>query len=92
MSQSHSRQSSTLLARQRLAFDMIDRGDPTPDVLAVLCHIVEAEALSSVRAAILLMDAAGHCPICGSTGPSTADGDITMRSAASAMSVPPLIA
>jgi GAF domain-containing protein len=47
---------STLLARQRLAYDMIDRGDALADVLALLCHIVEAEAVSSVRAAILLVD------------------------------------
>ena len=34
-------------------------------------------------------EAAGYCPSCGSTGPSTACGDITTSSAASAMSVPP---
>jgi GAF domain-containing protein len=50
---------STLVARQRLAFDMIDRGESMTDVLTVLCHIVEAEAASTVRAAILVKD--GDC-------------------------------
>ena len=47
---------STLVARQRLALDMIDRGEPLFGTLTLLCHIVEAEARSLVRAAILLVD------------------------------------
>lgn len=46
----------SLLARQRLALDMIDRGAPLVETLTLLCHIVEAEAPSLVRAAILLVD------------------------------------
>jgi GAF domain-containing protein len=46
----------SLLARQRLALDMIDRGAPLADTLTLLCHIVEAEAQSLVRASILLVD------------------------------------
>ena len=42
--------------------------------------------------ATVMMDAAGHWPICGSTGPSTAFSSITISSAASASSVPPDIA
>lgn len=49
----------SLLARQRMAFEMIDRGDALQDILALLCHIVEAEARSMVRAAILLVDDSG---------------------------------
>lgn len=49
----------SLVARQRMALDMIDRGAPLAETLALLCHIVEAEARSSVRAAILLVD--GTC-------------------------------
>jgi len=52
---------SSLVARQRLAFEMIDRGEPLPDILTLLCHIVEAEAGSPVRAAIMLVDADGPC-------------------------------
>ena len=40
----------SLLARQRLALDMIDRGAPLAETLTLLCHIVEAEAQSLVRA------------------------------------------
>ncbi|GAB3726252.1 hypothetical protein GCM10028862_01310 [Luteimonas pelagia] len=52
---------STLIARQQLALEMIDRGAPLADTLALLCHIVEAEANSSVRAAILLLDPVTLC-------------------------------
>lgn len=52
---------NSLLARQRLALDMIDRGEPLPETLTLLCHIVEAEALTLVRAAILLVDTSGTC-------------------------------
>lgn len=48
----------SLVARQRMALDMIDRSAPLAETLAMLCHIVEAEARSSVRAAILLVDGA----------------------------------
>ena len=51
----------SLLARQRLALDMIDRGAPLTDTLTLLCHIVEAEAQSLVRAAILLVDHESAC-------------------------------
>lgn len=51
----------SLLARQRMALDMIDRGAPLQETLAMLCHIVEAEARSSVRAAILLVDHEAAC-------------------------------
>ena len=40
----------------------------------------------------LMIEAAGAPPICGSTGPRTAFGSITISSAASAIIVPPLIA
>ena len=50
---------TSLLARQRMAFEMIDRGEPLRDTLSLLCHIVEAEAKSLVRAAILLVDGTG---------------------------------
>ena len=49
----------SLLARQRMAYEMIDRGEPLRDILALLCHIVEAEAPALVRAAILLVDPTG---------------------------------
>jgi GAF domain-containing protein len=52
---------STLFARQQLALDMIERGAPLADTLALLCHIVEAEANTSVRAAILLLDPVTLC-------------------------------
>lgn len=55
----------SLLARQRLALDMIDRGAPLVETLTLLCHIVEAEAQSLVRAAILLVD---HDEACLRTG------------------------
>ena len=45
-----------------------------------------------LRSSTERMEAAGDCPSCGSTGPSTALGSITISSAASAMSVPPDIA
>lgn len=51
----------SLLARQRLALDMIDRGEPLAETLTLLCHIVEAEAPSLVRASILLVDRDGAC-------------------------------
>ena len=51
----------SLIARQRLALDMIDRGEPLAETLTLLCHIVEAEAPSLVRAAILLVDAEAAC-------------------------------
>ncbi len=35
------------------------------------------------------MDTAGYCPICGSTGPSTACASMMISSAASAMRVLP---
>jgi GAF domain-containing protein len=55
----------SLLARQRLALDMIDSGAPLAETLTLLCHIVEAEAKSLVRAAILLVD---HDEACLRTG------------------------
>jgi GAF domain-containing protein len=48
----------SLLARQRMALEMIQRREPLPGVLTLLCHIVEAEAPTSVRASILLVDPA----------------------------------
>jgi GAF domain-containing protein len=56
---------ASLLARQRMALDMIDRGAPLQETLTLLCHIVEAEAASMVRAAILLVD---HEQACLRTG------------------------
>lgn len=50
-----------LLERQRMALEMIGRGDPLADVLTLLCHITEAEAMQPVRAAILLVDHARNC-------------------------------
>jgi GAF domain-containing protein len=52
---------STLFARQQLALDMIARGAPLAETLTLLCHIVEAEANTSVRAAILLLDPVTLC-------------------------------
>lgn len=49
-------------------------------------------SLTSLRATAARIDAAAICPIWGSIGPRTADGLIEIRSAANAMSVPPLIA
>lgn len=49
----------SLVARQRMAFEMIDRGEPLREILTLLCHIVEAEARSMVRAAILLVGPTG---------------------------------
>ena len=49
----------SLLARQRMAYEMIDRGEPLRDILTLLCHIVEAEAPALVRAAILLVNPSG---------------------------------
>ena len=46
----------SLLERQRMALEMIGRDAPLADTLALLCHIVEAEAEQSVRASILLVD------------------------------------
>ena len=46
----------SLVARQRMALEMVEAGAPVPDILALLCHIVEAEAKSLVRASILLVD------------------------------------
>lgn len=55
----------SLLARQRMALDMIERGEPLVETLTLLCHIVEAEAQNLVRAAILLVD---HDSACLRTG------------------------
>jgi GAF domain-containing protein len=49
-------QTHTLEARRALAQAMIEGDAPLADVLTLLCHIVEAEAQSLVRAAILLVD------------------------------------
>lgn len=65
-------QALSLVTRQRIALDMIDRGEPLPAVLAMLCHIVEAEAKSLVRASILLVDHANHCLRTGA-GPGIPD-------------------
>ena len=46
----------SLPARRELAEGMIARGEPLEETLALLCHIVEAEASHPVRAAILLVD------------------------------------
>lgn len=46
----------SLLERQRIALEMIARDAPLADTLALLCHIVEAEAEQSVRASILLVN------------------------------------
>ena len=54
-------QASTLAARRALALEMIEGGAPLADVLTLLCHIVEAEAPSLVRAAILLVDPVAYC-------------------------------
>lgn len=51
----------SLLERQRMALEMISRDAPLPDTLALLCHIVEAEADQTVRASILLVDPEAHC-------------------------------
>src|SRR5690606_7652652 len=52
---------ATLLARQHLALDMIERGEPLGETLSLLCHIVEAEASVPVRASILLVDHDANC-------------------------------
>ena len=57
--------SRSLAARRRLALDMIEDGAPLADTLTLLCHIVEAEARSLVRASILLVD---HDAACLRTG------------------------
>jgi GAF domain-containing protein len=44
-----------------MALEMIERDEPLGDVLALLCHIVEAEARNPVRASILLVDAEAQC-------------------------------
>ncbi|MEO8064048.1 MAG: ATP-binding protein [Pseudomonadota bacterium] len=49
-----------LLEAQRNVLEMIVRGDPLARVLTELCLIVETQASAKVRAAILLMDAAGR--------------------------------
>lgn len=54
-------QPTTLAARRGLAQDMIDRGEPLQDILTLLCHVVEAEARSLVRASILLVDPDHAC-------------------------------
>ena len=53
--------SPSLVARMQLAEDMIGRGEPLADTLALLCHVVEAEARTLVRAAILLVDHDAQC-------------------------------
>ena len=52
--------------------------------ISCLCSVFHSTALT--------IDAAGCCPSWGSSEPSTAFGSITISSAASAISVPPLIA
>jgi GAF domain-containing protein len=52
---------ATLRARQHLALDMIERGEPLGETLSLLCHIVEAEATVPVRASILLVDHDANC-------------------------------
>lgn len=52
---------STLEARRALAQEMVEGGAPLADVLTLLCHIVEAEAQSLTRAAILLVDPHAAC-------------------------------
>jgi len=54
-------QRKTIAARRTLAQDMIDRGEPLQDTLALLCHVVEAEANALVRASILLVDHESAC-------------------------------
>jgi GAF domain-containing protein len=51
----------SLLDRQRVALEMIARDAPLSDTLALLCHIVEAEAEQPVRASILLVDRHANC-------------------------------
>ena len=51
----------SLLERQRMALEMIARDAPLSDTLALLCHIVEAEAEQPVRASILLVDRQANC-------------------------------
>ena len=51
----------SLVQRQRMALDLIERKAPLADVLTLLCHIVEAEAGRPVRASILLVDPSQHC-------------------------------
>jgi GAF domain-containing protein len=51
----------SLLERQRMALEMISRDAPLTDTLALLCHIVEAEAEQPVRASILLVDREANC-------------------------------
>jgi hypothetical protein len=48
--------------------------------------------LTFLRSTAASTEAAGCHPICGSTGPRTADGASVISLAARAMSVPPLIA
>ncbi|QSX77840.1 GAF domain-containing protein [Agrilutibacter solisilvae] len=62
----------TLLERQREVLEAIVRGSPLEDILAALCHIVEAEALRPVHAAILLVDADCGC-LRGGAAPSLPD-------------------
>jgi PAS domain S-box-containing protein len=49
-----------LLDAQRQVLESIVRGRPLEEVLAALCRIVESQANSSVRAAILLLDSRGE--------------------------------
>jgi GAF domain-containing protein len=53
--------SQTLSARHTLAIDMLDRGAPLTTILTLLCHIVEAEAQSMVRACIFIVDEKHQC-------------------------------
>lgn len=58
---SASQPSRTLAQRQAMALEMIEQDAPLGEILAMLCHIVEAEAPGLVRAAILLVDPQAHC-------------------------------
>ncbi len=62
----------SLVARQRMALEMVEAGAPLHDILALLCHIVEAEAKSLVCASILLVDHAENRLRTGS-GPGLPD-------------------
>jgi PAS domain S-box-containing protein len=52
---------AALLDAQAAVLDDIARGRPLDEVLAALCRLVEAQALTPVRAAILLVDPLAAC-------------------------------
>src|SRR5437764_45093 len=78
--------------RQRLSVLDVLRHDNACSSCRNMMSVLSWTSFGSFLSIAARIDAAGYSPICGSTGPRTAEGAMTMRSAASAMSVPPLIA